>query len=88
MKKLLLIALVAMDWLSFPCRVLTPAFGSEAAITLPITDTAITRTDPTMVPFINRNIATTMGRHTTGITGIEFITTTTIIIITTTIKMI
>jgi hypothetical protein len=42
-----------------------------------------------MVPFINRTIATTMGRHTTGITGIEFITTTiTIIIITTTIKMI
>jgi hypothetical protein len=66
-----------------------PAFGSEAAITFPITDTAITRTDtidPTMVPTINRTIATIMGRHTTGITDTEFITATTIII-TITIKL-
>jgi hypothetical protein len=42
---------------------------------IPTTDIAITRTgtiDPTM--------ATIMGRHTTGITGTEFITATTIII--------
>jgi hypothetical protein len=65
-----------------------PAFGSEAAIIF-LTDTAIIRTDifdPTMVPTINRIIATIMGRHTTGITDSELITATTIII-TTTIKM-
>ena len=55
-------------------------FGSDSAgiMAILITDTAIIiriGIDPTM--------ATIMGRHTTGITGIEFITAT--IIITTTV---
>jgi len=61
-----------------------PAFGSEAAITIPITRTDTI--DPTMVPSINRTIATIMGRHTTGITHTEFIIAT-IIIITITIEL-
>jgi hypothetical protein len=57
---------------------------SEAAIIIPITRTDTIGT--TTVPSINRTIAIIMGRHTTGITGIEFITATTIII-TITIKL-
>ncbi len=82
-----------VDWLSLPRRVLMLVFGSEwgqlglgsdsaAIMAIPITGTATIRMDtidPTMV--------TIMGRHTTGITGIEFITTIITIIITITIKL-
>jgi hypothetical protein len=61
-----------------------PAFGSVAAIIFPIPDTDTI--DRTMVPSINRTIATIMGRHTTGVTDTEFITAT-IIITTITIKL-
>ena len=73
-----------MDCFSFLCRVLLQAFGSEAAITIPITRTDTI--DPTMVPSINRTIATILGRHITGITDTEF-TTATIIIVTITIEL-
>ena len=69
-----------MDCFLFPCRVLVPAFGSEAAIIFPIPDTDTI--DLTMVLSINRTIATIMGRHITGVTDTELITATTIIIIT------
>ena len=80
-----------MDWLSFRRSVLTPAFGSELGqlglgsdSAIPITDTGIIRTD-TIDHIPTTDI--TEDRHTTGITGIEFITATIIIIITTTIKL-
>jgi hypothetical protein len=50
---------------------------------IPIMDTAIIRTDT-----IDPTTVTILGHHTTGIMGIEFITTTTIIIITSPIKLI
>jgi hypothetical protein len=61
-----------------------PVFGSEAAIIFLIPDTDTI--DRTMVPSINRTIATIMGRHIIGVTDTEFITATTIII-TITIKL-
>ena len=92
MKKLLLIALVASGLAFVPMHrsdagvwvgVGPVGVGSgSAAMAIPITDTAIIRTDT-----IDPTTVIILGHHTTGITGIEFITTTTIIIITSTIKL-
>ena len=75
-----------VDWLLFPRSVLTPAFGSElgqlgsdsaAIMAIPIMDPAIIHMDTTdHIP----TMATILGRHTTGITGIATTTATTIII--------
>jgi len=65
-----------VDWLSFPCSVLTLRCRSEFAIR--VTDTAIIRMDTT-----DRidTMATILGHHTIGPTDIA-ITATTVIITT------
>jgi hypothetical protein len=65
-----------VDWLSFPCSILTLKFQSELAIR--VTDTAIIRMDTT--DHI-RTMAITPAPHTTGMVGIG-ITATTVIITT------
>jgi hypothetical protein len=67
-----------LDWLSFPCSVLTLRFLSELAIR--VTDTDIILMDTT--DHI-RIMATTMDRRSIGTAGIVTITATTVIITTT-----
>ena len=63
-----------MDWLSFPCNVLTLRFRSElgaAIMAIRVTDTAITRMDT--LDHIRTMVVIMGDLHTTGPVGTGFI---------------
>jgi hypothetical protein len=74
-----------VDWLSFPCSVLTLRFQSElgaAIMAIRVTDTAITRMDT--LDHIRTMVVIMGDLHTTGPVGTGFITATIVIITTAT----